>query len=92
MQLPKDNVMRGGAVSLVFDETGDCCSRHQVNIVVHTLEHVCYTTTAFKEAVNSLTVAQAIIGAWEELALPWDCVKLVLVDNPGSALTRSMTK
>ena len=73
LRLLNDDVMRGGCLGIVFDETTDCCDRHPVNIIVHTPERVCYTTTAFigrKEAVNSKTVAKAVMDAWEELGLP----------------------
>ena len=54
-----------------------------IGIIVHTPERVCYTTTAFigrKDAVNSKTVAKAVVDAWEELGLPRDRVGVVLVD------------
>ena len=57
-----------------------------MNIIVHTPERVCYTTTAFigrKEALNSLTVAKAVMDAWEQLGLPRDRVGVVMVDNVG---------
>ena len=57
-----------------------------MNIIVHTPERVCYTTTAFigrKEAVNNLTVAKAVMEAWGQVGLPRDHVGVVLVDNAG---------
>ena len=82
LRLLNDNVMRGGCLGVVFDETTNCCDRHPVNIIMNTPERVCYTTTAFigrKEAINSLTVAKAVMEAWEQLGLPRDHVGSVLV-------------
>ena len=80
-----DDVMRGGCLGVVFDETTNGCDRHPVNIIVHTCECVCYTTTtAFigrKEAVNCNTVAKAVMDAWDQMVLPRDRVGVVLVDS-----------
>ena len=76
--------MHGGAIGVIFDETTNCYDCHSMNIIVHTLEHVYYTTTALighKEAVNSLIVAKAVMGAWDQLGLLRDHVKVVMVDN-----------
>ena len=43
-------------------------------------------TTAFidcKEAINSLTVARAVMDAWDQLGLPQDRAGVVVVDNAG---------
>ena len=36
-----DDVVRGGCLGVVFDETTDCCDCHPMNIIVHTPERVC---------------------------------------------------
>ena len=70
-----------------FNETTDCCGCHPVNINVNTPERLCYTTTVVvsrKESMDNLTVAQAVMCAWNELGQPWERVEAVLVDNgPG---------
>ena len=76
-------------MEVVFDETTDCCDSHPMNIIVHTPKRVCYTMTAFigrKEAVNSLTVAEAVMDAWDQRGLPRDHVELIVVDNAGWVL------
>ena len=54
LKLLKADVMRGGAMGVVFYET-TYCDHHPVNIIVQIPKHVCYTMATFsgcKEAVN----------------------------------------
>uniref|UniRef100_A0A7S4LKC2 DUF659 domain-containing protein n=1 Tax=Eutreptiella gymnastica TaxID=73025 RepID=A0A7S4LKC2_9EUGL len=86
LSLLQADVDEGGSLSIIFDETTDCCDRHPVNIIVSSQKRICYVTTAFidrKKPVNNETVGKAVLDAWEGLGLPRQKVKLVLVDNAG---------